>query len=122
MAYLGPNPGSAEPGIASCSDNLGIRPPRPRLSTIAREVALGSFLSFLSDRSFGWYDILGTNPYNTTGTFAYARPNGDQVSLTYRADEDSDGVDCLFEGTALRQINQTGPEVLGHLELYGGTP
>lgn len=52
------------------------------------------------DRSFGWYDLLGTNPYRTTGTFSYARPDGGQVALTFRADETTSGNDCVFDGMA----------------------
>ncbi len=37
-----------------------------------------SFKSSDFDRDFGWYDFTGTNPYDTTGTLSYARPDGGQ--------------------------------------------
>lgn len=59
-----------------------------------------SFKSSDFDRSFGWYDITGTNPYDTSGTLSYARPDGGQVALTFRADQDTPRGDCAFDGTA----------------------
>jgi hypothetical protein len=53
------------------------------------------------DRDFGWYDLTGPNPDRTTGTFSYARPDGGQISLTFRADEAAHGADCRFDGTVL---------------------
>jgi len=58
-----------------------------------------SFKSSDFDRNYGWYDITGTNPYDTTGTFSYARPDGGQIALTFRADQDT-GTDCVFDGEA----------------------
>lgn len=52
------------------------------------------------DRSYGWYDFLGANPYGTTGTLSYSRPDGGQVSVTFRADQRTPGADCAFSGSA----------------------
>lgn len=59
-----------------------------------------AFKSSDFDPGFGWYDITGTNPYDTTGTFSFARPDGGQVSLTFRADQGTPSGDCTFDGTA----------------------
>lgn len=64
----------------------------------AGQASTYSFKSSDFDRSFGYYDITGTNPYDTTGTFSYARPDGGQVAITFRADEDEQGYDCYFAG------------------------
>lgn len=64
----------------------------------AGQASAYSFKSSDFDRSFGYYDITGTNPYDTTGTFSYARPDGGQVAITFRADEDEQGYDCYFAG------------------------
>lgn len=64
------------------------------------EATTYSFKSSDFDPSFGYYDITGTNPYRTTGTFSFARPDGGQVAVTYRADQGVGGHDCTFAGLA----------------------
>jgi hypothetical protein len=53
------------------------------------------------DRSFGRWDVLGTNPDKTAGTLNYSRPDGGQVSVTFVADEGAPQGDCVFGGTAI---------------------
>ncbi|MDX6581387.1 MAG: hypothetical protein QOI10_571 [Solirubrobacterales bacterium] len=52
------------------------------------------------DRSYGEWDILGTNPDNTTGTLNYSRPDGGQVVVSFLADEATGQGECVFGGTA----------------------
>ncbi len=67
-----------------------------------RHAGRGHTYAFSSgfDRADGWYDFTGTNPANTTGTLSFSRPDGGQVSVTFRADEGTPHADCLFRGTA----------------------
>lgn len=67
-----------------------------------RRAGRGHTYAFSSafDRADGWYDFTGTNPANTTGTLSYSRPDGGQVSVTFRADEGTPQADCVFLGTA----------------------
>jgi hypothetical protein len=53
------------------------------------------------DRSYGRWDVLGTNPDRTVGTLNYSRPDGGQVSVTFVADENAPQGDCVFAGTAV---------------------
>jgi hypothetical protein len=83
---------------------------KTELNNAARAVVLsqqhagrGQTYAFSSDnfdRADGWYDFTGTNPANTTGTLSYSRPDGGQVSVTFRADEGTPHADCVFRGTA----------------------
>jgi hypothetical protein len=59
-----------------------------------------AFKSADFDPSFGWYDITGTDPYNTTGILSLARPDRGQVSLMFAADEGTSQYDCTFDGEA----------------------
>lgn len=52
------------------------------------------------DRSYGRWDILGTNPDNTAGSLNLARPDGGQVLVEFVADEGTAQADCLFGGMA----------------------
>jgi hypothetical protein len=52
------------------------------------------------DRSYGRWDILGTNPDNTTGTLNYSRPDGGQVVVSFLADEGTAQGESVFGGTA----------------------
>jgi hypothetical protein len=67
-----------------------------------RHAGRGHTYAFSSgfDRADGWYDFTGTNPANTTGTLSYSRPDGGQVTLTFRADEGTHQADCIFRGPA----------------------
>lgn len=53
------------------------------------------------DRSYGQWDVLGTNPDKTAGTLNYSRPDGGQVSATFVADEGTSQGACVFAGTAV---------------------
>lgn len=53
------------------------------------------------DRSFGWYDVMGKASAKATGTFSFARPDGGQVSVTFKATEGTPRGDCSFHGIAV---------------------
>lgn len=52
------------------------------------------------DRSYGPWDMLGTNPDNTAGTLDYSRPDGGQVLVGFLADEAVGQGECAFRGVA----------------------
>lgn len=52
------------------------------------------------DADDDWSDFLGTNPYGTTGTLSYARPDGGQVALTFESDRNTPEGDCILRGQA----------------------
>lgn len=64
------------------------------------EPASYSFVQSDFDRSYGRWDILGTNPDNTTGTLHYSRPDGGQILVSFLADEGTGQGECVFGGTA----------------------
>lgn len=64
-----------------------------------RKARTYSFKSSDFDRDYGWYDFIGKNPYGTTGSLSFARPDSGQVAFTFVADQGVGGSDCTLQGT-----------------------
>lgn len=77
------------------------------------EPASYTFVQSDFDRSYGPWDILGTNPHNTTGTLNYSRPDGGQVLVSFLADEATGQGECVFGGMATYGPAPGGAETPG---------